>query len=489
MVAGWGDRVKGDRRLDALDRRLAVDPSDFNAHYERAGLLVELGRDDEAQRGYLALLARVPTHFGALNDLGSLLYRTGYRSAARLAYAEAVKHHPADPIARINLGNALLDHGERDAAREQYEAALTLAPEHPDAHQGMANLFHELGQEDESERHRLRGLAGRGMTTLRYRGDGPPCRVLQLVSSRGGNIPTRFLLDDRFFLTSILVVEAYDPTLPLPAHDLVFNTIGDADLCATTLDLVPALLASTDAPVINSPDRIRMTGRAANAEHLAGIPGLIAPRTIVAPRAALASPDAPSLVASHGFTYPLLLRSPGFHTGRYFQRVDEAAGLAAAVSSLPGQELMVIQYLDARGADGKARKYRVMMIGGELHPLHLAISADWKVHYFTADMAMRPDHRAEEAAFFADPQAVIGARAMAALRQVCDRLALDYAGIDFGIAPSGDLLLFEANATMVVNPPEPDEIWAYRRAPVERILAATQEMLKRRANSSPLSRG
>jgi hypothetical protein len=34
------------------------------------------------------------------------------------------------------------------------------------------------------------------------------------------------------------------------------------------------------------------------------------------------------------------------------------------------------------------------------------------------------------------------------------------------LSDTGDLLLFEANATMVVNPPEPDERWAYCRPAV-----------------------
>jgi len=46
---------------------------------------------------------------------------------------------------------------------------------------------------------------------------------------------------------------------------------------------------------------------------------------------------------------------------------------------------------------------------------------------------------------------------MEALAHIQATLGLDYAGIDFGLSDSGELLLFEANATMVVNPPEPDE--------------------------------
>jgi hypothetical protein len=46
---------------------------------------------------------------------------------------------------------------------------------------------------------------------------------------------------------------------------------------------------------------------------------------------------------------------------------------------------------------------------------------------------------------------------------------------------AGEILLFEANATMVVNPPEPDERWAYRRPAVERIYSAVRGMLMERA--------
>ncbi len=72
---------------------------------------------------------------------------------------------------------------------------------------------------------------------------------------------------------------------------------------------------------------------------------------------------------------------------------------------------------------------------------------------------------------------VLRPRGMAALAEIQSRLGLDYAGIDFGLSAGGEILLFEANATMVVNPPEPEEKWAYRRPAVERIYAAVRRML------------
>jgi hypothetical protein len=113
--------------------------------------------------------------------------------------------------------------------------------------------------------------------------------------------------------------------------------------------------------------------------------------------------------------------------------------------------------------------------------LHLAISRKWKVHYFTSDMADKPDHRAEEAIFLGDMAAALGDKAMKALEGIRDALGLDYAGIDFGLAPNGDLLLFEANATMVIAKPNDDARWAYRRSAIDAAVEATVAMFKRKA--------
>jgi glutathione synthase/RimK-type ligase-like ATP-grasp enzyme len=179
--------------------------------------------------------------------------------------------------------------------------------------------------------------------------------------------------------------------------------------------------------------------------------------------------------------FPLLLRTPGFHGGKNFLRVETSADLAAAVESLPGAELLVIEYLDARGADGKSRKYRVMLIGGRLYPLHVAISRDWKIHYFSAEMAESAEHRAEDGAFITDMHGVLGPAAVAALEQIQEILGLDYGGIDFGVNERGEILVFEANSTMTVVVPDKDPRWDYRRPVVHGIYQAVLEMLIGRA--------
>jgi glutamate/tyrosine decarboxylase-like PLP-dependent enzyme/glutathione synthase/RimK-type ligase-like ATP-grasp enzyme len=474
--ADWPPQRAREAALRDINSRIASDPDAVSLRFEAACLLTELGRTLEARNAYLDVLARQPSHRLALNNLGTLLHATGYRTAARTAYAEAVARHPDDPMSHVNLGNLLYESGEFLPAREHLEAALRLDPSHSEAHQGLAYVLAELGDDAGAQWHRRKGFADRPVVALPYRGDGPPVSLLLLVSSVGGNIPTRHLLDDRVFQTFVVLPEFYDAKVPLPAHRVVFNAIGDADLAAPALAAAQSLVALTSAPVINPPSAVLATGRADHA-RLSRLPGVVTPATVTLPRELLSSPEAAATVARHGFCFPLLLRTPGFHTGRHFLRVESPEALAAAVAQLPGMELTVIEFLNARGPDGKVRKYRVMMIDGQLYPLHVAISSHWKIHYFTAEMAEQADHRAEDAEFLENMPGVLGPRAMEALAHIQAALGLDYAGIDFGLSDSGDLLLFEANATMVVNPPEPDERWAYRRQAVERIFAAVRRML------------
>ncbi|HLZ03043.1 MAG TPA: tetratricopeptide repeat protein [Bradyrhizobium sp.] len=481
-TGAWAPRLAQEQRLKELDARLAQPAGDtINTEIERAVLLAALNRHQEAQQAFVGILRRAPTHFGALNEFGNLLTRMGAIEAACRVYAEAILHHPDNPLARVNLANLLLRATRYAEAREHYELALKADPDHAEAHQGLGAALADLGDRAGAREHFKRGFRGHAVSTLPYRGDTPPIRLLQLVSSGGGNIPSGLFLDDTRFLTTVVVADYFDSATPLPSYQLIFNAIGDADLCEPALEAASRIVAGATVPVINDPRAVIKTGRIGNSERLRGIAGVQTARTVAIARHVLAGAEGARALAEQGFSYPLLLRSPGYHTGRNFIQVETAADLPAAAQSLPGEELLAIEYLDARGRDGKARKFRVMMISGRLYPLHLAISQSWKVHYFTSDMADQPDHRVEEMKFLEDMPGTLGARAMRALKTIQATLGLDYAGIDFGLAPDGGLLLFEANATMVIAKPGHDAHWAYRHRAIDRVLEAVVAMLMDKA--------
>jgi hypothetical protein len=484
-MTGNSPQVARNLRIEELDRLLMQDPDAIEPRLERAGLYREQGAFDEAKRDYLEVIRRRPADFTGLNDFGTLVLKAGYREAARSLFGEAVRHHPDNPMGRVNFANLLLLLGEFDEAREHFEAALRLDAGHIHAHRGLGNLLAVTGDAAGAQQHRDKGFNNHFLTTLPYRGDGPPISVLLLVSAAGGNIPVNTILDDRCFQTTVLVTEYYNQNLPLPPHDLVFNSIGDADLSQEGLDAAGAILSRTSAPVINRPAAVLKTGRVANVERLRDVPNVIVPRMIRVARRALASADAANIVAANAFSFPLLARAPGFHTGRHFVRAETGQELAAAVAAFPGDDVWLIEQLDARDNEGLFRKLRVMIVDGRLYPLHLAISRDWKVHYFRADMAQSAENRAKDDAFLKDMAQYIGPRGMMALERISAVLELDYGGIDFAVGPQGDILFFEANATMVMIPLAADEKWAYRRQTFANVFAAVRAMLVERAAKHP----
>jgi aromatic-L-amino-acid/L-tryptophan decarboxylase len=472
---------------EALDKRTEVE-----LRYARAMLLRQLGRDLEARTEHLKVVGLDPTHERNLNALGLLLAVTGHRKAARISLAQAAKHHPNSAATLVNYGGVLLE--ERDAvsasaAREQFEAALRIDTKLPQAHAGMFYALTRLGETEAAKPHQRLAFGRQNFFTSVYRGDATPVPVLLLVSSAGGNTPIEKLLDDTVFQTYVVVADFYDRSNPLPEHKLIINGIGDVDVSREALEAAQSLISETAAPVLNLPKAVMATSRCGNAGRLREIPGVITPATRIFPYAELSDPDGQRVLVRNGFTFPLLLRAPGFHMGEFFVKVDCSEDLAGGLAQLPGEgsagaQVLAIEYLDARGTDSHCRKYRAMMIDGQLFPLHLAISSHWKIHYFSSDMAVNPGHRAEEMRFLADMPGVLGAKAMQALADLQTALGLDYAGIDFGVDSQGNILLFEANATMVVTHPDKDEIWDYRRVAVDRIHAAVRQMLLRRAGVS-----
>jgi glutathione synthase/RimK-type ligase-like ATP-grasp enzyme len=91
-------------------------------------------------------------------------------------------------------------------------------------------------------------------------------------------------------------------------------------------------------------------------------------------------------------------------------------------------------------------------------------------------MEAHPWKLAQELAYLADPRAAFGERAFAVLAAIARRMDLDYCGIDFSLLPDGRVLLFEANATMLVHPEAEDGVTARKNPYVARIFTAFENL-------------
>jgi hypothetical protein len=301
----------------------------------------------------LALLAVIPNDRRALHRLGDLLFAEGETAGALEAYTQAVSSYPNDPISLVTVARLLIEAKELERARRHLLRALEVDPQCRAAHAGLSFVLAELGELAQAKMHQRVAFRGRCVIPGQYRSQQPPVRVLKLISTSGGNLRTEGLLSDCVFQTHLVATEFYDATTVLPPHELIVNAIGDVDVAGVALDGARMLLEHTTAPVINAPAAVASTSRFAIARRLAGLPGVVTPKIARWSRESLASADAAGQLIGEGFQFPVLLRAPGFHGGEHFLKVDTPDRLAAAAQELPGGEVYVIEFLNARSGDGE----------------------------------------------------------------------------------------------------------------------------------------
>ena len=99
------------------------------------------------------------------------------------------------------------------------------------------------------------------------------------------------------------------------------------------------------------------------------------------------------------------------------------------------------------------------------------------IHYYNAAMADHQWMRDEESRFIANLESVFAGPLHAALTEIAAAIPLEYFGIDCAIAKDGRLLLFEADAAMLVHGTDPPDLYPYKRAGFQRIQSALMTLL------------
>jgi tetratricopeptide (TPR) repeat protein len=384
------------------------------------------------------------------------LHTQGQTSEALALAERAASSFPGSALAHVNLGYLRVVTADYPGALDAYDRALQLDPAHPEARRGRAVARRQLGED----------VVGDSISIVPFTGDATQhaLDVVILLGLGGGNVVIDELFDSTQIRAIKLMVDLHGDA-PLPDCDLIFNGIGDVDAAAGALERATRLLRDARVPVLNDPAAVAHTGRAEQAARLA-LAGARTPWTRRIPAQAIAALSA-----------PVLVRAPGFHAGRYFERIDSERDRERVAAAMPPGDVFAIEWIDTSDREGLYAKYRVVFVGGVLYPAHLAISRDWKVHYFSAEMASSPSFRARERAFLDDPAVSLGAQTWALLGRIAGDTNLTYGGIDFAIGTDGELVVFECNATMAVRYPPDEEMWSYRRPAVDAIRAAMRKTL------------
>jgi len=444
--------ASGDPELVKLELTAVLNPDDADNMLALGEAYAAADRPQDAERCFKQAL-----------DLGRV--REAHANLAGL-YLSVEMPEAADHHARLVLSTPCKD-GD--------DGALIAM-----AYQTLAATCQARGELEEAE-HRL-DLAYARQSLYRQPAPGAAFTTLVLVSRGAGNIPYAALMPRGRFDRTVWYMEHARPEqiANLGAYAVVLNAIGDADVARASRWAVDDFLDRCDKPVLNLPSRVEATSRHQIGETLAGIADLTAPRTVRLSGADIAAGGLAKAVDRAGLAIPVIIRPAGSHGGAGLELADTADALGR-ISLDARIGAYVTAFHDYRSADGFYRKYRMIFVDRKPHAYHLAIGRGWMVHHQSTDMAGDPARIAEELAFLRDPEAAIGARAMSAIRAVGQRLDLDYGGIDFGVTRDGQVLLFEANATMLTHLEPADGVFAAKNALVAPILQAFQDHLTARA--------
>jgi len=270
----------------------------------------------------------------------------------------------------------------------------------------------------------------------------------------------------------------------LTGYRTLVNLITEPEQNSKVLENLRKLLRGLPGRVINKPEAVLRTTRDQVARLLTGIPGLIVPKAVRLDGSKRAI--AAKTLDKAGIVAPVILRQTGTHAGKIvglFDRVDEA------VAALEPGEHIATQFVDFAGADGLYRKYRTFFIGPHLVLRHMLVSDHWNVHAKDRGrfMTEHPDAVAEERAQLEsnDP---FSPTIRTVLEAICERMPLDFFGMDFGITRDGDVVLFEANATMSFFPFSPDPQFEYLTRCFAPAQAAFRELLDLPPEVAPVAR-
>lgn len=318
---------------------------------------------------------------------------------------------------------------------------------------------------------------------FRCKGQSRGIRLLAFAAEMdiGGNIPIELLLEGGDIeLITLFVVPGQEHALPSCDAAIV---IAPADSPAGTLEEIEHL--TEGYTILNRPACIRQLDRDQLWRVLEGAPGLDIPQTARLSRdelVALARQEERLSELFRGRNYPFIIRPMGSHGGHGLKRIDFGQEIIDYLETQDAGAYFLSSYVDYASADGLFRKYRVVFVAGKPYPCHMAIADQWGIWYRNAEMQLNGEKRAEEARFFETFDSDFANRHAGALKELVQRISLDYFQIDCAETREGNLLLFEADIAAIVHAFDPPEIFPYKGPQIQKIFEAFGAMIH--ANST-----
>ena len=117
---------------------------------DRARILLDLGRVDQAIALLRARVAANPSDARTQSDLGSAYYLARRPAEAMIAWRQAIALDPGNVVTHMNLGNAFTDAGQFDSAIAEHRRVIALDSTRPTGYIDLGTALERKGLLDEA---------------------------------------------------------------------------------------------------------------------------------------------------------------------------------------------------------------------------------------------------------------------------------------------------------------------------------------------------
>ncbi len=302
------------------------------------------------------------------------------------------------------------------------------------------------------------------------------------------NTPLEFLAQGAGFSMQILYVGT-DLAVPdtIAEYDIAIVAISELDRNLASLHHAAKLIPKLKSVLLNPPANIIPLSRDAISYKLQNIAGLDIPVTDRTSREhllSLSSEQALNSTVIGNTKFPIIIRPIDSHAGTNLAKVDNLQELHNYLAQCHSTMFFIAPFIDYRSADGRYKKYRIMLIDGAPYIAHMAISEHWMIHYLNTDMLQNAQHRQAEAQAMANFEQGFAKKHQAAFKTLTDSVGLDYFGIDCAESKDGNLLIFEACAALNVHAMDCEKLFPYKKPAMQKIFDGFHQMLVDKSNKA-----
>ena len=285
------------------------------------------------------------------------------------------------------------------------------------------------------------------------------------VLNRGNSAISYYFNERNIQKSTLLFADKFNQKID---SNLMVNEIADADSHSSSLKRLNELFPNGN--FINHPKQVLRTTRDGIYNLLKNVKNLTVPKVV---RLTPLSPtDITSTIFDNSFTYPVIIRECGSQLGEntYLVHSEREVNELYAIP-LDGRDFYITQYHDSE-RDGLYKKFRLVVIDGEVFLLHCVFSEKWMIHLKDRRGGVFLERELEVLEKF---ETEIKPLIKDTINEIYEELKLDYFGIDCDIL--GDqILIFEINSCMNILKFYLPELDTHRLL----VLDATTKMIKRK---------